>query len=130
MANQAAFNALMSQGQANANSIGTCTAITCNFVMNTGYANATSNMTNYGTSVQFYLVFYPTSGSMVYQTSYHIATISAGCRPSATRTFSASSGGRTWDVTIFTNGQVHVRLISGSNLLMGSSASISSTYVL
>jgi YD repeat-containing protein len=101
----------------------------CSFTVSSGYSSPTNGLSSNGTTVSGYFVFYSTSTTMTPGFSYQIATINGGCVPSGTRTFSSSSGGRTWNVTIYSNGQMYVQLAYGSpNLTPGSSTSINLSY--
>jgi hypothetical protein len=60
-----------------------------------------------------------------------VAAINGGCRPSGTRTFTTSSAGRTWTVTVYSNGDLYVQLSYGSAALTPySTASLSISYTL
>jgi YD repeat-containing protein len=102
----------------------------CSFTMSSGYSSPTNSISSNGTTASGYLVFY--SGSTMSQgNSYFIATINGGCRPSATRSFSVSAGGRSWTVTIYSSGQMYVQMAYGSaSLSPNSTVSISLSYTL
>ncbi|MDX1955744.1 MAG: DUF5977 domain-containing protein [Chitinophagaceae bacterium] len=88
----------------------------CSFTMNSGYTSPSSNITNNGSSVSFYLVFY-SSSSIVQGTSYQVATINGSCRPSVTRTINTTAGGRNWTITIYPDGRVFWQMAYGSATL-------------
>ena len=89
-------------------------APSCSFTSASGFSVPTSGISSSGTTVSFYLVFYPTAITMQPGNSYFIATINGGCRPSATRTINFSAGGRTWVITIYSSGQMYWYLAPGS----------------
>lgn len=86
----------------------------CSFTMSSGYSSPTNSITNNGTTVSFYMVFYPGS-SMYPGMSYFVATVNGSCRPSSTRTINFSSSGRNWTITINSNGQMYWYLNPGSS---------------
>lgn len=85
----------------------------CTFSMNSGFTSPTSSVNSNGTSVTGYLVFYRNS-SMTAGTPYNIGTINGGCRPGSTRTFTTTSNGITWTVTVYASGQINVQSAYGS----------------
>lgn len=87
----------------------------CSVVMSSGYSSPTNGLSSNGTSVSGYLVFYSTSTTMSPGYSYTIGTISGTCRPSATRTFTTTSSGRTWTVTVAASGLISVQMAYGSS---------------
>ncbi len=94
------------------------------FVMKNGYLNTASNLVNYGNYVSFYLVFFSCYSSISnYQTTL-IANISANCRSTSYKSFTYSSGGRIWSVSVSTNGDVSVTLVGGPVLPASTSASL------
>ncbi|MES2645570.1 MAG: hypothetical protein V4717_01750 [Bacteroidota bacterium] len=92
-------------------------APTCSFASASGFSIPTSGISSSGTTISFYLVFYSTSITLQPGSSYFIATINGGCRPSATRTINYSAGGRNWVITIYTSGQMYWYLVPGSTAL-------------
>ena len=88
----------------------------CSFTMSSGYSSPTNGISNNGTTASGYLVFYSNS-TMTQGNSYFIATVNGGCRPSATRSFTVSSGGRNWTITIYSNGQMYAQMAYGSATL-------------
>jgi hypothetical protein len=128
-ANQLATNDINANGQNYANANGTCTS-NCSFSANTGFGIVTSGISSSGSTVNFNIVFYPTSSQFNVGNSYQIATINGGCHPSATRNVTITSSGRTWIVTIYTGGQFYAYLQSGSALPINQAASLSGSYSL
>ena len=57
---------------------------------------------------------------------YYIASVSAGFQPSASRTISYNTGGRTWNITFNSNGSVYCRIVSGTNLPVGNTVAFGS----
>jgi len=51
--------------------------------------------------------------------SYFVANICPNCRPTATRTQTVTTGGRTWYVTIYANGNMYFTIVSGTALPTG-----------
>jgi YD repeat-containing protein len=125
-ANQQAINALNNGGQAYANANGTCSAVSCTITANTGYSTIASGASASGGAVTFYMIFYPTSGTMYFGASYFIGTISGLCRPSTTRYVTVSAAGRTWQITIYTNGQIYAQITSGTDVPPNSTVPFSS----
>ncbi|MCC6289880.1 MAG: hypothetical protein IT249_18540 [Chitinophagaceae bacterium] len=124
-ADQQAQNNVNANGQSYANANGTCSAVACSFAMASGYSSPTSGISASGGTVSFYLVFYPT-GTMYAGSSYSIATINGGCRPSSLRTVNVTTGGRTWMLNFYSNGQVSATITSGSNVTSGTTIAFSS----
>jgi hypothetical protein len=112
-ADQLAQNDVTANGQAYANANGTCTLAPCSYSMSSGYTLLTSNITNNGTTASGYFVF-SSFGPMQPGTTYSVASINGGCKPSGTRTFSVVTGGRTWNVSIFPSGQMTWQMTSGT----------------
>ncbi|OQP56313.1 DUF5977 domain-containing protein [Niastella populi] len=115
-ANQKAINDVNTNGQAYANANGSCSAISCTITTNTGYSTIASGASASGGTVTFYMIFYPTSGTMYFGSSYFIGTISGLCRPSTTRYVTVSAAGRTWQITIYTTGQIYAQITSGTDV--------------
>ncbi|MFT3677479.1 MAG: hypothetical protein QM781_16400 [Chitinophagaceae bacterium] len=88
----------------------------CSFTMNSGFGTPTNSINNNGTTASGYIVFYSTSA--IYQgNSYNVAKINGGCIPGGTRTFTATSNGVTWTITIHSNGQMYCQMAYGSPTL-------------
>lgn len=103
----------------------------CSFTMASGYSSPSNSISNNAGTVSLNMVFMSVSSPMIPGTSYTIATINGGCRPSATRVFSVTPpGGRTWQVTINPSGQMSVKITSGTSLSPGGTVSINSSYPL
>ena len=84
--------------------------------MNSGFIDLSSRILNFGTTVSFYMTFYPTS-TMQPNTSYLVGYISSGCRPSGTRIFNIDSiMGRSWEITITSYGDVYWKMTLGEAL--------------
>lgn len=91
----------------------TCSA--CSITTYSGFNSMSYGITNTGSTVTLYLSLY--SGSpMNRYTNYHVADITNVCKPASTRTITVNSEGRTWVVDIYSNGQVHYTMTSGSTL--------------
>jgi hypothetical protein len=114
------------QNQANIN--GGC-ASACYFSMFPGYTLVSSNITNSGGTVNFYIVWYSMSTTMVTGSSYTIAQIMGGCNPSSTRTINFTQSGRTWQI-IVSGSYFNVRITSGPNLPAGSTGYVTGSYTL
>ncbi len=125
---QLAQNDVNTNGPTYANTHGTCITPPCAFVMSSGYSNATNSITSSGSTVSFYLVFYSTASTISAGINYTITTINGVCRPSVNRTFTATGGGRTWQVTITTTGSMTVQITSGTSIGIGISGYISGSY--
>jgi len=96
-------------------------AIIGNFTLQSGYYNITNSISVNAPSVTLMLVFMPAS-TMTVGTSYFVASISQGCKPTANHTLTFYTDGRTWEITFNTDGRVYCKILSGSNLLSGSGA--------
>jgi len=90
------------------------------FSTTSGYTYPYTSLSKTGSSVTFVLVFLPTSSPISVGYDYYIASVSAGFQPSITRTISYDTGGRTWNITFNSNGSVYCRIVSGTNLPVGS----------
>jgi Family of unknown function (DUF5977) len=129
-ANAIALANVQANGQAYANANGTCTLIppSCSFSMASGFSSPYNTISSTGNTVSFNLVFYPTNSAMNLYSTYTVATISTGCRPAATRTFSVNTSGRTFLVMIYSSGQVSVQLVYGSSVPVYYSVSLVGSY--
>ena len=114
-ADEMAQNDVTNNGPAYANSNGTC-LLPCSYTPTAGTTFQASGITNNGTTVSFYVVF-KRSTIISPGSSVIIASINGGCIPSATRTVSFTTGGRTWNISIFNSGQMSLQLASGSAAL-------------
>lgn len=85
----------------------------CSFSMASGFASPTNSISNDGVTTSFYIVFY-SSSSMQPGSTYLVGTVNGGCRPSSTRTINYSTGGNSWTITIYSNGQMYWTLNYGS----------------
>ncbi|MEJ0106575.1 MAG: DUF5977 domain-containing protein [Bacteroidota bacterium] len=127
-ADQLAQNDVDANGQNYANTTGTCISSVCGFTAMNLFASPSSGFYNGGSNVSGYLVFYST-GTLTPGNSYQVGYVNGACKPAGTRTFSSSSGGRTYNFTIDSNGQLTVQLASGSSPLNPySTVSISFSY--
>ncbi len=100
----------------------------CTVSMSTGFTSPTNGLSNNGTSVNGYLVFYSNS-TMSQGNSYLIGTISGTCRPSAMRSFSTTSNGTTWTVTVSQSGAISVQMAYGSaSVSAGSTVNLTISY--
>jgi len=104
------------------------TAVTVNgsFTTMSGYAYPAATISKTGTTVTFVLVFLPTSSPMNVGVNYTVASVSAGFQPSVARTISYVTGGRTWNITFDPSGNVYCRIVSGTNLPVGSAVAFGS----
>lgn len=87
----------------------------CTLTFKSGYNNISSGITNNGSTATIYMVL-TANVQLTVGSSYYVADISGTCKPSSTRTINIGSGGRTWIMTIYSGGQVYLKLQSGSNL--------------
>jgi hypothetical protein len=117
-ADQLATIAFNNGGQAYANANGTCSAVPCSITVASGYSTVVTNASASGSTVTFVMVFYPSS-TMFAGSSYFIGTINGVCRPSTTRTVTTTAGGKTWQLTFYTNGQIYAQIISGGDVTSG-----------
>jgi hypothetical protein len=83
--------------------------------MKPGYTKIVGEMSKSGTTISFYMAFYPTS-VMQAGTYYLVATVSPSCRPLATRSITCTTDGRTWLITIYPSGEMYWKITSGSAL--------------
>lgn len=133
---QAAANAkatadIQANGQAYANTVGSCYLYTtCTFNLAPGYTSPYNNISNTNNTVTFNLVFYPTGGSMTLGNTYTVAAISSGCRPpgSPERTLNLTSGSRTFQVKIYSTGSMTVKLTAGPDVLINNTVSLAGSY--
>jgi hypothetical protein len=91
----------------------------CSFTMQSGFNSITSSISCDNSTSTYYIAFYATVAMQV-NTSYRVANICSNCRPSAIRTQTFTSGGRTWNITIYPNGYMYFTITSGSALAAGS----------
>jgi hypothetical protein len=61
------------------------------------------------------LVVYSTSVMKV-GTAYYVGNIGSSCAPSATRSFSATALGDTFNITVYTSGAIYVTMTMGTAL--------------
>jgi len=103
-------------------------AVTVNgsFYTVSGYTYPYTSLSKTGSYVTSVLVFLPTSSPMIVGNNYYVASVSTGFQPSASRTISYDTGGRTWNITFDPSGNVYCRIISGSNLPVGSAVAFGS----
>ena len=90
------------------------------FTTMSGYTYPYTSLSKTGSGVTFGLVFLPTSSPMSVGYDYYIASVSAGFQPSGFRYISYDTGGRTWNITINSNGSVYCKIVSGTSLPVGS----------
>jgi len=93
-----------------------------NFYTVSGYTYPYTSLYKMVSTVIFRLVFLPTSSPMNVGTDYYIAEVSAGFRPSGIWTFSLTTGGRTWNITVNPGGSVYCKIVSGTSLPVGTTA--------
>lgn len=115
-ADQKATNDVNTNGQNYANANGTCSAIPCTITMASGFGSYTTGASASAGTVTFTIVFYPSSSTMYAGSSYFLATINGFCRPSTTRIVNVTTGGRTFQLTIYTTGQIYATITSGASL--------------
>lgn len=113
-ANQQAINYVNQNGQANANSLGSCTPVgqsgPCEFHPDNSISIPSYSFYSDGSSTSGYMVvFLPngfTSGSTISLGSFD----SGGCKPSSDRTQTFNSGGNIFIVTFYAYGGIDIRL--------------------
>lgn len=107
-ADQLAQNDINANGQAYANTNGTCCQAA--LVLSSGISSVVNYTTLTGSTVNFTWVFTWPAGS----SSFILGNINNSCAwPTSTRTVPIVSGGSVFNVTIYTNGSVYVQLVSG-----------------
>ncbi len=100
------------------------------FTMNSGFSDISSTVSNYGIDATMSLMFY-SSSDMILGVSYIVTTISENLRPSVTRSLSTTVNGKTWDITVNSDGKVYCQISTGANLTANSTINLSSlTYKL
>jgi YD repeat-containing protein len=106
---------IQNNGQNYANANGTCTQ-NCGFAAVSGWQILTSNISSTGSTVNFTIVLHPTTTISYWYSSFNVATITGGCKPSSTRSFymTDSYTSSSWYVTVYPSGQVYIQLSSGS----------------
>jgi hypothetical protein len=90
------------------------------YSMQTGFANSYSSCGISSGTVSLYLNFYPTASAMQPGTSYLVASLMPQYCPSATRYLTYTVNGRTWSITIYTNGNMYFTIQSGTSLPVNS----------
>ncbi len=118
-ANQLALNDITANGQANANSTGTCTSCSGSFSVGSGWLNYYQSITPNSTTISLTLVIGAQSSSSFNNISSPgviIGTINSCCRPLADRSFSCYESGRLWSITVYTNGQIRLLRTGGAAL--------------
>lgn len=116
-ADQLALNDVTTNGQAYANTNGSCIATSCSFTPSGNWNNYSSTVTPGGTSVTVTLVIsgkYSSSFNNITTSGVVVGNISGSCRPNVTKSLSYSASGRTWAVMISPGGDVILRLTSGT----------------
>lgn len=129
-ADQLAINDINANGQIYANTNGTCTInnppVSCAFQWSSSLTPVGAyEITSVGSTVNFILRFYSTSGFG----GGAVANISnTTCKPSAMRTVVVSESGRTWNVTISTYGDIYAALTGGFSAGPGEVVSLVGSY--
>ena len=135
-ANNLALADVAANGPNYANANGTC-SIVCSFTFSSSWPNNyTGRITISGTTASYNFVIAPTS-NLYAGASSTLGTISGGCDPSSSATYSVTDAifGSTWNVTIYTSGQVTVQCTGvgprGTNgyIPAGQMISLSGTYI-
>lgn len=97
---------------------------TGSFSFQSGFIDAYNSLSVSGSIVNFAFALIPAYNTMMVGNDYFIATIPGGFRPSTTRTLSYYTNGRYWQVTFNSNGNVYLKILSGSNLGVGTTVYI------
>ncbi len=98
----------------------------CSFSAAPGFGIATSSISSTSGVASFYIAFYSTSPVSSWYVPVFVATINGGCAPSVQRTFNKTdASGRNWEVQVGTNGQMTLRLLSGTPPGTGNSVYLS-----
>jgi|GEM_PF-4976433 len=127
-ANQQAQTDLSTNGQSNANSLGTCTP-NITLTPNSNVTVYTATVTLTGNTFTFRFVFSGSSGTLF--KGGLIGNLSAGGRPTANRSVTVDdvlTSGRKWTVSISTNGDVNLTLASGSVTTSTPPINVTGTY--
>ncbi len=115
-ANQKAQNDINSNGQNFANTNGTCiTANSCPFTNASNFDSPNANFYNENGTVYVNLVVHPinnTYGSVWYS-PIEVGIVNCSCRPATTKVMTATEGDRTWEISIYSYGNVQIKLLSG-----------------
>jgi hypothetical protein len=109
----------------------TCSGATItygNFTFVSGYTNYYNSLSNNGTTVSFILSFGVNSTAMDPGTSYFVAWLPDGFKPSVNRSVMLDSYGATWEVIFTPYGTVYCKIVSGSSIPVGGGASLSGNY--
>jgi YD repeat-containing protein len=99
-------------GQAYANTNGTCST-PCSITGASTINLLSSTISSSAGVVSFYMVFNATT-TLYPNTSYWVATINGGCKPTTSVSFSASFAGRIWNIVIDPDGKMYFKIVSGS----------------
>jgi len=91
----------------------------CTISIQNQFSNAASSINCNGATITISLVIYSSCCSVEVGTSYYVAYVNAGCRPSVTQTKTMFSNGNTWNVTFNSNGGVYVMIVSGTAISPG-----------
>jgi hypothetical protein len=96
----------------------------------TGFASSYNSIAINGSTVNMYFNFYPTAAAMQTGTTYLVANIMPQYCPSATRNVTYTVNGRTWYVSIYSNGNMYITIQSGSSLPVNSGVTLNISYAL
>ena len=129
-ADQQAQEDIDANGQAYANNNGTCTAYTsCTITSASYFANQSDNYISLqqitANSVQVYLSLIPPNLSgtnMTWGGGVYVGNVSSACRPISTSYTNMTSANRNWRISIETNGNITLTLISGTSPSAGNSS--------
>lgn len=118
-ADQKAINDISTNGQAYANTNGTCSTQGCTATIVSGFYSIASGASTSNGTTTFYMVFNVNSGSITSSSSVVIGTITGVCVPSVPRYVTVNTDGRTWVLAIYPSGQVQATLSVGPNVNPG-----------
>jgi hypothetical protein len=96
----------------------------------TGFACNYGSISINGSTANMYFDFYSTAAAMQTGTTYLVANIMSQYCPSATRNVTYTVNGRTWYVSIYSNGNMYITIQSGSSLPVNSGVTLNISYAL
>jgi hypothetical protein len=96
----------------------------------TGFACNYGSISINGSTANMYFDFYSTAAAMQTGTTYLVANIMLQYCPSATRNVTYTVNGRTWYVSIYSNGNMYITIQSGSSLPVNSGVTLNISYAL
>lgn len=92
------------------------TNINCvfNFTFQPGFNNVDNSFILVGSTISFYMAFWTTS-TMLSNTSYLLANVGAGARPSTPQNITYTTANRNWVIIITPSGDIYLRITNGSD---------------